>query len=89
MNKLIIMIPIMLLTITITQVHAKSQVIGGYSTGYAVGVQLANKDVDKFDSGAIKGINADHSPSCPVPTDKDYCHGIEDGYRDQVVNRLD
>jgi hypothetical protein len=89
MNKLIIMIPIMLLMVTVTQAYAKSQVAGGYSTGYTVGVQLANADVDKFDSGIINGVNGDHAPSCPVPTDKDYCRGIADGYRDQVVSRLD
>jgi hypothetical protein len=70
--------------------HDQGGPVGGYDTGFAVGVERANEAVDQFDNGQLKGIDADKSPPCPaVDEGNGYCRGFHDGWRKTVLDRLD
>jgi hypothetical protein len=51
---------------TVMAVRAKSEVAGGYNTGFARGVEEANAAINQFDKGSLKSIDADKPPSCPL-----------------------
>ena len=70
--------------------HEERGPVGGYDTGFAVGVQQANEAVDHFDNEQLKRIDADKSPPCPaVDEGNGYCKGFHDGWRKTVLDRLD
>jgi hypothetical protein len=83
MNKLS-PIFIILVTITVVSALAKSDLSGGYITGFARGVEEANEAITQFDNGS-KSIDADKPPSCPLADKQDdYC----DGWRDRILDVL-
>jgi hypothetical protein len=76
-------------TSTVMAVYAKSDVAGGYDTGFARGVQEAHAAINQFDKGPLKSIDADKPPSCTVDSQDDYCDGWKDGWRQTVLDELD
>ena len=74
---------------TVAAVYAKSQVAGGYSTGFARGVEEARAAINQFDKGSLKSIDGDRAPPCPVDSQDDYCDGWKDGWRQTVIDKLD
>jgi hypothetical protein len=70
-------------------VYAKSDVAGGYDTGFARGVQEAHAAINQFDKGPLKSIDADKPLSCTVDSQDDYCDGWKDGWRQTVLDELD
>ncbi len=91
MNKLVLLAPIIvLIAISPTLVVAKSEVAGGYDTGFARGAEEARTAINQFDKESLKSIDADKPPSCPLADKQDdYCDGWEDGWRQTVLDRLD
>jgi hypothetical protein len=83
--------PISLFTIVPTLALAvKSDVAGGYNTGFARGVEEAHTAINQFDKGSLKSIDADKPPSCQLADKQDdYCDGWKDGWRQTVLDRLD
>jgi hypothetical protein len=68
----------------------KSEVAGGYNTGFARGKEEAHAAINQFDKGSLKSIDADKPPSCPLANKQDdYCDGWKDGWRQTVIDRLD
>ena len=88
MNKLS-PIFIILVTITVVSALAKSDLSGGYITGFARGVEEANEAITQFDNGSPKSMDADKPPSCPLADKQDdYCDGWKDGWRDRILDIL-
>ena len=89
MNKLLF-VPIFLLTIVPTLALAvKSDVAGGYNTGFARGVEEAHKAVAQFNNGQISAIDGNKPPPCPIADKQDYCDGWKDGWEKTIVKELD
>jgi hypothetical protein len=77
MNKLA-PIFIVLVVFSPTSALAKSNVAGGYDTGFARGAEEARTAINQFDKG------------CPLADKQDdYCDGWKDGWEKTVVKELD
>jgi hypothetical protein len=89
MNKLA-PIFIVLVVFSPTSALAKSNVAGGYYTGFARGAEEARTAINQFDKGSLKSIDGNKPPPCPLADKQDdYCDGWKDGWEKTVVKELD
>jgi hypothetical protein len=87
---------ILFLTVAITTIIisprlalAKSNIPGGYLSGFGRGVVEANEAITQLYNGSLKSIDADKPPSCPLADKQDdYCDGQKDGWRDRILDIL-
>jgi hypothetical protein len=75
---------------TVAAVYAKSEVAGGYDTGFARGAEEARTAINQFEKGSLKSIDGSKPPPCPLADKQDdYCDGWKDGWEKTVVKELD
>ena len=86
----IIAVLVVVLAIGPLSTLAKSEVAGGYDTGFARGAEEAHAAIDQFDKGSLKSIDGNKPPPCPLANKQDeYCDGWKDGWEKTVVKELD
>ena len=89
MNKSLLfpMIVVAVSAISPTLALAKSDVAGGYDTGFARGAEEARAAINEFDMESPKSIDADKPPSCPLADKQDdFCDGWKDGWRQLILD---
>jgi hypothetical protein len=87
---------ILFLTVAITTIIisprlalAKSNIPGGYLSGFAGGVVEANEAITQLYNGSLKSIGADKPQSCPLADKQDdYCDGWKDGWATRILDIL-
>jgi hypothetical protein len=95
MNKLLALVPIITVVAVAVAISplsalAKSEVAGGYDTGFARGVEEAHAAINQFEKGSLKLIDGNKPPPCPLADKQDdYCDGWKDGWEKTVVKELD
>jgi hypothetical protein len=94
LNKLLLLTPIIAVLVVALAIGplsalAKSEVAGGYDTGFARGAEEARTAISQFNNGSLKSIDGDNPPSCPLADKQDdYCDGWKDGWRQTVLDTL-
>jgi len=92
MNKLLLfpLIVAPVLAISPTLAFGKSEVAGGYDTGFVRGVEEARAAINESDTGSPKSIDVDKPPSCPLTNKQDdFCNGWKDGWRQFILDITD
>jgi hypothetical protein len=93
MNKILLLFSVIVALVLAASPRlalAKSDVAGGYDTGFARGVEEAHAAINQFDKGSLKSIDGNKPPPCPLADKQDdYCDGWKDGWEKTVVEELD
>ena len=77
-------------TLALALALAKSDVAGGYDTGFARDAEEARAAINEFDMDSPKSIDADKPPPCPLADKQDdFCDGWKDGWRQFILDILD
>ena len=95
MNELLVLVPIITVlavavVISPLSALAKSEVAGGYDTGFARGAEEAHAAINQFEKGSLKSIDGNKPPPCPLADKQDdYCDGWKNGWEKTIVKEID